>query len=70
MATNHVSDDALKQALKSALSEALHEQRDLLYEVFAEVLEDYAVAEAIREGRKSKVTTRDEVLRIIRGTTR
>lgn len=58
----------LKQTLKDALTETLHEQRELLHEVFAQVLEDYALAEAIRKGRKSRVASRDEVLRVLRGS--
>jgi signal transduction histidine kinase len=56
---------ALKQALKEALTETLQEQRDLLHEVFTEVLEDFALAEAIRAGRKSKRATRKEIMAIL-----
>ena len=52
-----ITDSKLKQILKDALVETLQEQRELLHEVFAEVLEDFALAEAIREGRKSRLTT-------------
>ncbi len=58
-------NNALKRALKEALAETLHEQRELLHEVFAEVLEDFALAEAIREGEKSKRASRDEVFRLL-----
>ena len=57
----------LKQTLKEALTETLQEQRELLHEVFAEVLEDFALAEAIREGQKSKRATRAEVFRMLQG---
>lgn len=57
----------LKQTLKEALSETLHEQRDLLHDIFAEVLEDFALVEAIREGQKTKKAPRAEVLRILQG---
>ena len=40
-------NDVMKQALKEALTETLHEQRQLLHEDFAEVLEDFDLAEAI-----------------------
>jgi DNA gyrase/topoisomerase IV subunit B len=56
-----------ENALKEALTETLQEQRDLLHEVFAEVLEDFALAEAIREGQKTKRATREEVFRGLRG---
>jgi hypothetical protein len=52
-------NEAMKQALKEALAETLHEQRGLLHEVFAEVLEDFAFAEAIREGRQTERVQRD-----------
>jgi hypothetical protein len=39
----------------------------LFHEVFAEVLEDFALTEAIREGRETERATREEVLRALRG---
>jgi hypothetical protein len=67
MARTNRSEAALKQALKEALVETLQEQRELLHEVFAEVLEDFTLAEAIREGQKTKRTTRAEVFRLLQG---
>ena len=61
------SESKLKQTLKEALIETLQEQRELLHEVFADVLEDFALAEAIREGRKTKAVSRDEVLGVLQG---
>ena len=46
-------EDALKQAVKDALVETLLERRELLHELFAEVLEDMGLAEAIREDRRT-----------------
>ncbi len=60
-------NEAMKQALKEALDETLHEQRGLLREVFAEVLEDFAFAEAIREGRLTERAERDEVFNVLEG---
>ena len=59
--------EAMKQALKEALAETLHEQRGLLHEVFAEVLEDFAFAEPIREGRQTERVERDEVFDVLEG---
>src|ERR1700726_1363969 len=50
MTQTPIDRETLKQTLKEALSEALHEERELLHKVFAEVLEDFALGEAIREG--------------------
>jgi len=63
----NLSGTKLKQVFKEALAETLHEQRELLHDVFAEVLEDFALAEAIREGQKTSPATRDEVNGILRG---
>jgi hypothetical protein len=65
MAQTDPKNEELKQALKEALAETLHEQRELLHEVFAEVLEDFALAEAIREGRQTERIGRDEVFDIL-----
>ena len=62
MAQVQSNEETLKQAMKEVLAETLHEQRELLHEVFAEVLEDFALAEAIREGRETKIVERDEAL--------
>lgn len=67
MPTANVGNGALKQTLKEALVETLHEQRELLHEVFAGVLEDFALAEAIREGQKTRAASRDDVFRALRG---
>ncbi len=67
MAKTNYDKPALKQALKEALAETLREQRDLLHEVFTEVLEDFALASAIREGQKTKGASRNEVFSILQG---
>jgi hypothetical protein len=65
MARTNPSEAVLKQALKEALVETLQEQRELLHEVFAEVLEDFALAKAVREGQQTKRATRAEVNRLL-----
>ena len=60
-------DPTLKATIREALAEVLHEQRAYLHEVVAEVLEDFALAEAIRQGRKTKLVSREEIFEILRG---
>ncbi len=67
MAQMDPSNEEMKQVLKEALTETLHEQRGLLHEVFAEVLEDFALAEAIREGRQTERVERNEVFDVLEG---
>ena len=66
MAQETVTQRDLKQAVKDALAEILQEQRGLLHEVFTEALEDFALTEAIRAGRKTEPASRDEVERALR----
>jgi hypothetical protein len=37
-----------------------------LHDVFTQVLEDFALSEAIREGKKTKLAARDDVFRVLR----
>ncbi len=69
MAQADPNNDAMKQALKEALTETLNEQRELLREVFAEALEDFALAEAIREGRQTERVERGEIFDVLEGRT-
>jgi hypothetical protein len=54
----------LKQAIKEALAETLQEQRDLFHDIFAEVLENVALGDAIREGQQTDIVNREEIDRI------
>ncbi|MBK1640826.1 hypothetical protein CKO12_02815 [Chromatium okenii] len=58
------SDSELKQLLKEVLTETLNEQRELLYEVFTDVLEDVGLAKAIREGQQTEQVDRGEVFNL------
>lgn len=60
-----LSQALLKQTFKDALVEAFHEERDFLYEIIADVMQDFALAEAIHEGRESELISRDEIIRVL-----
>ena len=57
--------DALKEAFKEALAETLHKQRGLLREDFVEELEDFAFAEAIREGQQTERIERGAIFELL-----
>ena len=57
----------LKEVFKQAFAELLQERRDLLYDVFTEVLEDIALANAIKEGEETKIVYREQVFKILEG---
>ena len=55
----------LKEVFKQAFAELLQEQRDLLYDVFTEVLEDIALVNAIKEGEETEMVSRKQVFEIL-----
>ena len=57
----------LKEVFKQAFAELLQERRDLLYDVFTEVLEDIALANAIKEGEETEIASREQVFKILEG---
>lgn len=67
MAQASIPREMLKQAMKEALVETFSEQRDLLREVFAEVLEDISLVAAIEEGRETEMIDRGRVFDVLEG---
>jgi hypothetical protein len=61
MAHITIPEDTLRSLLKQALIEAIEERRELFHEVVVEALEDIALGEAVREGRKGEFASREEV---------
>ena len=49
----------LKEVFKQAIAELLQERRDLLYDVLIEVLEDIALANAIKEGEETEIVSKN-----------
>ena len=58
-------ENQLKEVFKQAFAELLQERRDLLYDVFSKVLEDIALANAIKEGENTEIVGKDEVFQIV-----
>ncbi len=54
----------LKEVFKQAFAELLQERRDLLYDVFTEVLEDIALVNAIKEGEETEIVSRKQVFEL------
>lgn len=54
-----------KSIIQDALTEVLHSNKELIYSVFYEALEDFHFLEAIKEGEASGIATRDEVFAIL-----
>jgi hypothetical protein len=47
--------------------EVFPEQEEWFYDLFAEVIEDYALARAIRDGEAGETVSREEVFSILEG---
>jgi hypothetical protein len=55
----------MKELLKEAITELLQERQELLHDLVAEIVEDIALARAIREGLGTGRVGRDEVFRAL-----
>ena len=58
---------SLTKSVKQALIEGLRENREDFRDLLAEVIEDVALANAIREGRKTKPVKRESVMKALTG---
>ncbi|MBI5651753.1 MAG: hypothetical protein HZC40_15120 [Chloroflexi bacterium] len=65
MTTTTFDDVRLKELFKQAMVELLVERKDIFYELFAEVIEDAALVNAIREGETSETVSRAETFEIL-----
>lgn len=57
----------LKKLIKEALIEVLDERKDILQEMIGEAIEDIALREAIKDGRKSKLVSREAIFKKLSG---
>jgi hypothetical protein len=60
-----LDEGRMKELFKQAVLEVFQERRDLFHDVFAEVMEDFALAKAIREGESTESVTREEVFQAL-----
>jgi spore coat polysaccharide biosynthesis protein SpsF (cytidylyltransferase family) len=67
MAYTTLDETQIKELFKQAFVELLQERKDLLYELVAEIIEDFALVEAIREGEETEPVRREEVFRVLEG---
>jgi hypothetical protein len=67
MATITMDESQVKDLFKQALLELFDERRDLFYGLFAEILEDAGMVNAIREGQGTYTVSREEVFDILEG---
>lgn len=62
-----LDEERVKELFKQALLELLQEEKDLLYDLFAEAVEDFALTQAIKEGESTERVSREDVFQILGG---
>lgn len=67
MSVMSVDEERIKELFKEALLELLQERKDVFYDLLAEVFEDLALINAIREGETTDTIDRAEVFKILEG---
>ncbi len=65
MTTTTLDEGHLKELFKQAMLELLVERKDIFYDLFAEVIEDAALVNAIREGEADESVSRSEIFEIL-----
>lgn len=56
-----LDEPQLKKLFKQAMLELFQERKDIFQDLFAEALEEFALARAIKEGEDTDSVSRDEV---------
>jgi hypothetical protein len=65
MSATSLDEAQIKELFKQALVEVVQEQKDLLCDLLAEVVEDALLVRAIQEEEGSATAPREEVLRAL-----
>lgn len=63
-----ISDEKTKQLLTEVMVELLTQQRNVLYDVVLEALEEVGLTHAISEGRCNEFVSEDEIFKLIDGS--
>lgn len=69
MSDTFLDEAQIKDLFKQAIFELLQERRDFFYDLFAELIEDFALVNAIKEGEATESVSRAEVFQILEGAT-
>ena len=60
-----LNPDQLKEILKSAIVELLRENRGEVSEFLTEIIEDFAMEQAIAEGETTEVVSRESIFKLL-----
>ena len=62
-----VDESKLKELMKQALVEVLEDRKEVIYDILSELIEDIALAHAIKEGEATESVGKQEILDILQG---
>ena len=62
-----LDEQQTKELIKQAVLELFEERKELLYDLFAEIIEDAILVHAIREGEQTETTGREDIFEILEG---
>ena len=65
MSSITIDDQTLRNLLKEVLIEVLQERPALLGDVIAEAIEDAGLSLAIKEGQRTELVSKDEILKAL-----
>ena len=63
----HIDEDKLKGLTKEALVEVFEDRKEMIYAMVSEVIEDIALARAIKEGESTESIDKQEIISILTG---
>ena len=62
-----MNDKEIKELIRETFIEMIRENREGLYELVLDALEEVGLANAIKEGRKDKFVDEDRILKLLEG---
>jgi Fe2+ transport system protein B len=65
MAEINLDENKLKELLKIAIVEVFQEQKELFSDLLAEVIEEIALENAIKEGETTEIVSRNAIFKLL-----
>ena len=62
----NLDENKLKQIFNTVILELIQEQKEVFSEIFTEIIEDIALAKAIKEGENTETVTRKKIFKILK----
>ncbi|UKO97560.1 hypothetical protein [Nostoc sp. UHCC 0870] len=65
MAEINLDEIKLKEIFKKAIVEVIQEQKEVISDLMAEIMEDIALETAIKEGENTEIVSREAIFKIL-----